>query len=367
MNRLVKTGASGSSRLLEQKVDFKDVLMVPRKTTLKSRKDVHLNVKYKFKHSNKSWSGIPLMSANMDSITGLETFGILKYAGWISCFPKHMNKEFLKNFRKASETLVHTDHYALTMGIRDKDVHQMNYLIKKLEDSLIEPKFLCIDVANGYMDSLLETCAEMRIKHPDIVLIAGNVVTPEGVLNLVSNGVDIVKVGIGGGGVCTTRIKTGVGYPQVSAVMECGEAARELGALLISDGGITCGGDVAKAFGAGADFVMMGSILGGHHESPGDVVVEDGVEYKLVYGMSSKKANDKHNGGLQSYRTSEGKVVKIKCRGSIVNTMLDIEGGLRSCCTYSNSTSLDMLRENAEFIRVGTQYNNNLDSMVVGF
>lgn len=351
---------------VDHKLDFKDVLIVPRQTSLQSRKDVKLTTTYTFKYSKHTWSGIPLMSANMDSVTDEKTFGLLKYAGWLSCFPKHMNKNFIKNFRDESRTLVHTDNYALSMGINDKDIHQMDYLLKKLQDSLLDPRFVCIDVANGYMDNVLKVCHDFRVKHPKITLIAGNVVTPHGLEGLVANGVDIVKVGIGGGGACTTRIKTGVGYPQLSAVMECSEIARELGVHIISDGGITCPGDVTKAFAGGADFVMMGSILSAHEESPGETIIENGKEYKLFYGMSSKKANEKYSGGLKSYRTSEGKVVKLKCKGSLVDTVLDIEGGIRSSCTYTNSKELKDLYSNANFIRVSSQHNNTLDSMVIG-
>lgn len=351
---------------LDRKLDFKDVLITPRQSSLESRKDVKLTSTYTFKYSKNSWTGVPMMSANMDSVTDIKTFKLLKYAGWMSCFPKHMNRNFIKNFRDESKTLVHTEEYALSMGINDKDIHEMDYLIKKLQDSLLDPRFVCIDVANGYMENVLKVCHDFRLKHPNITLIAGNVVTSQGVEGLVANGVDIIKVGIGGGAACTTRIKTGIGYPQLSAVMECSEIARELGVHIISDGGITCPGDVVKAFAGGADFVMMGSILGGHEESPGETIIENGEEYKLFYGMSSKKANEKYSGGLKSYRTSEGKVVKIKCKGSLVNTMLDIEGGLRSACTYTNSREIKELYQKANFIHVSAQHNNSLDSLVIG-
>jgi GMP reductase len=173
----------------------------------------------------------------------------------------------------------------------------------------------------------------------------------------VLSGADIVKVGIGPGSVCTTRIQTGVGYPQLSAVMECADAAHGLGAHIIADGGCTCPGDVAKAFGAGADFVMLGSILAGHEESGGELVEDGGVKYKVFYGMSSDTAMDKHYGGIEVHRSSEGKTVKIKYKGPVENTIKDILGGIRSTCTYVGAPELRELSKRTTFIRVTQQLN----------
>lgn len=351
----------------DTKLDFKDVLITPRASKLKSRKDVDLRAKYMFKYSKNVWSGVPLMSANMDTVTDLNTFNVLRERGWMSCFPKHMNGSFASNMKNYNGVLLNTENYALTCGIRDNEINQLKYMIRKMEDEGIEIRFICLDVANGYMERLRAVCESIRTFYPYITIIAGNVVTPEGVRMLVDSGVDIVKVGIGSGSLCETRIKTGVGCPQFSAVLECADEAKRLGAHVISDGGILCAGDVVKAFSAGADFVMMGSILSGHVESPGEEIYDDNTKnrYKVIYGMSSKKANELHNGGLQSYRTSEGKTARIKMKGTLTDTMQDIEGGIRSACTYTNSMNIMDLYKNTNFIRVNSQYSNVFDKDVI--
>lgn len=232
-----------------------------------------------------------------------------------------------------------------------------------------EVKMITVDIANGYLDRLITVCRKLREKSPDTILVAGNVVNPEGVYELVHEGmVDIVKVGIGSGAACTTRLKTGVGYPQFSAVSECAEAAASYGAHIISDGGAIYPGCLAKAFGANASFVMLGSMLAGHEESPGNLITDPatGAQFKEYYGMSSKKANEKYAGGLKSYRAAEGKVVHIPLKGPLEETVLDIEGGIRSACTYVNAKSLPELAQRCIFIEVQSQYNQSLDRYIVG-
>jgi GMP reductase len=239
-------------------------------------------------------------------------------------------------------------------------------LFSKLADEGIHPKFLCIDVANGYMTDLIKTCHKIRTKFPTVTIMAGNVVTQDGVKDLIVDGtVDVVKVGIGSGSVCTTRKITGVGYPQFSAVMECAEKAHELGCHIISDGGISVPGDISKALCAGADFVMIGSMLGGHDVSPGDVIHENGKMFKLTYGMSSKVANDKYAGGLGHYKAPEGKVVKVPMKGKLTNTLQRIEGGIRSTCTYIGAEEIASMPKLSNFILVNKQYNDSLDRLVV--
>ena len=185
--------------------------------------------------------------------------------------------------------------------------------------------------------------------------MAGNVVTPEGLYELVHKGtVDVVKVGIGSGAACTTRLKTGVGYPQFSAITECTEAAKSYGCHIISDGGAVYPGDCAKAFAANSSFIMLGSMLAGHHESPGDIITceKTGQQFKEYYGMSSQKANEKYSGGLKNYRSAEGKLTHIPIKGPLLETLIDIEGGIRSACTYVNAENLEELAENAIFIEV---------------
>jgi GMP reductase len=230
-------------------------------------------------------------------------------------------------------------------------------------------KMICVDIANGYLDVLVQKCSKIREIMPDDILMAGNVVTPEGMYELVHKGYcDIIKVGIGSGAACTTRLKTGVGYPQFSAVVECASAAKSYGCHIISDGGAVFAGDCAKAFAANSSFVMLGSMLAGHNESPGELIVDPktGKSFKEYYGMSSKRANEKYFGGLQSYRAAEGKLTHIPVKGSLEDTIQDIEGGIRSACTYVNAESLEELSQNAVFVEVKQTYNGSLDQYVVG-
>lgn len=223
--------------------------------------------------------------------------------------------------------------------------------------------FVCIDVANGYSEHFVQFVAKAREAWPTKTICAGNVVTGEMCEELILSGADIVKVGIGPGSVCTTRVKTGVGYPQLSAVIECADAAHGLGGMIVSDGGCTTPGDVAKAFGGGADFVMLGGMLAGHEESGGRIVEENGEKFMLFYGMSSESAMKRHVGGVAEYRAAEGKTVKLPLRGPVENTARDILGGLRSACTYVGASRLKELTKRTTFIRVLEQENrifNNL-------
>ena len=245
------------------------------------------------------------------------------------------------------------EFYAVSTGINDSDLENLDIIVKT-----INPKFICIDVANGYMSRFIETCKNIRDKYPNRILIAGNVCTSEGVQDIVMNGkVDIVKVGIGSGSCCTTRKQTGIGMPQLSAVIECADTAHGLDAHIISDGGLQVIGDFSKAYGAGADFVMSGSMFAGHAESGGDLVEENGKRYKIFYGMSSSTAMNKYSGGVAKYRTSEGKTVKVEYRGEVENTILDIQGGIRSCMTYMGAKKIKDIPKCATFARVSRQLN----------
>ena len=230
--------------------------------------------------------------------------------------------------------------------------------MKAILPVLPDIKFICLDVANGYSESFVRFVKDVRKAFPTHTIMAGNVVTGEMVEELILSGADIIKVGIGPGSVCTTRKKTGVGYPQLSAVLECADAAHGLGGHIISDGGCTCPGDVCKAFGAGADFVMLGGMLAGHDECTGEIVTKpSGVKVKQFYGMSSATAMLKHHGGVAEYRASEGKTVEVPYRGDVDKTILDILGGLRSACTYTGASKLRELPIRTTFIRVSQQTN----------
>jgi GMP reductase len=327
------------------KLDFCDVLIRPKRSTLESRNDIILEREFKFPHSKQVWVGIPIIASNMDTVGTIPMYNELKKKKMLTCFHKFLD---VKDY-----PLNEINSYCVSVGIRDEDFNKLEELYK---DNPQNCNIICVDIANGYIKKLVTFCNKVRSLIPNCILIAGNVVTREMVEELIINGgVDIVKVGIGSGSVCTTRLQTGVGMPQLSAVIECADAAHGCNGHIISDGGITCPGDAAKAFGAGADFVMLGSILAGHDESGGEVVKEGDKEYKVFYGMSSDTAMNKHYGGVSKYRSSEGKTVKVLYKGPVENTINDLLGGIRSACTYVNARNLKDLSKCATFIRVNNQ------------
>ena len=330
----------------EVKLDFKDVLFRPKRSTLSSRKDVDLNRTYKFKHSGTEWTGVPIMAANMDGVGTVQIAEALGKHGLFTCLVKSYDEDDI--FDALSK--VDGRRFAVSTGTSDKDFQKLVRII----NSAPEIEFICIDVANGYSEYFGDFVGKVRMQFPMHTIIAGNVVTADMTQELILRGADIVKVGIGPGSVCTTRIQTGVGYPQLSAIIECADAAHGLGGHIIADGGCTCPGDVAKAFGAGADFVMLGGMLAGHDQGGGEV--KDGLV--TFYGMSSDTAMDKHHGGTAAYRSSEGRTVRVKYKGSVDSTVLDILGGLRSTCTYVGAPTLKQLSKCTTFVRVNSQYNN---------
>ena len=334
------------------KLGFKDVMFRPKRSTLKSRSQVNLERTFKMKHSVTEWSGVPIMAANMDTVGTFEMALTLADKKLFTAIHKHYSveewNEFLTKAPKGIENFI-----ALSTGTGSQDFDK----IARILSANPQLKYLCIDVANGYSEHFVSFVKQTRKKYHDKVIIAGNVVTGEMVEELLLAGADIIKVGIGPGSVCTTRIKTGVGYPQLSAIIECADAAHGLGGQIISDGGCSTPGDVAKAFGAGADFVMLGGMLAGHDESGGEITERDGKTYKKFYGMSSSTAMDKHAGGVAEYRASEGKTVEVPYRGKVDNTVQDILGGIRSTCTYVGASQLKELSKRTTFIRVAEQEN----------
>lgn len=334
------------------KLGFKDVMIRPKRSTLKSRSEVSLERNFKFLHSSTNWTGIPIMAANMDTVGTFEMAEVLAKEKLFTAIHKHYSPEEWKTFL-SKVTADFYNYIAISTGTGKEDFEKIGQIIT--ENPLL--KFICIDVANGYSEHFVQFLKQTRKKYSDKVIIAGNVVTGEMVEELLLAGADIVKVGIGPGSVCTTRVKTGVGYPQLSAIIECADAAHGLGGHIISDGGCSTPGDVAKAFGAGSDFVMLGGMLAGHTESGGELIEVNGEKFKQFYGMSSTTAMDKHVGGVAEYRASEGKTVKVPFRGNVINTVLDILGGLRSTCTYVGASRLKELTKRTTFIRVSEQEN----------
>ena len=472
-------------------LDFDDVLIMPKRSTLKSRKEVDLERTFKFVNSNQEWTGVPIMVANMDTTGTFETAKALFAYKIITCIHKHYTVEQWKSFLN---TLEDNDfnYFTVSIGVTDNDIQLLKDIIQ-LDNRI---RFICVDVANGYTENFVDKVRIIRGLFPNKIIIAGNVVSGEMTEELTLTGVDIIKAGIGGGclkrgthvymanktykaiqeiqvdeevinmngeavkvtnvvnqgikntivlkttnqddpiivtpdhmfwvfhknsqtyswlqikdfdkdtmlltttdiegrfthhrvtkmedgyeeetwdievacpthsfiandsivhnSVCTTRIKTGVGRPQLSTVLECADSAHGLKSHVISDGGCKNSGDIAKAFGAGADFVMLGGMLAGHDESAGDIVEENGVKYKEFYGMSSDTAMLKHRGEVAKYRASEGKRVLIKYRGPIENTINDILGGVRSTCTYVGAAKLKELSKRTTFVRVNKQSN----------
>jgi len=329
----------------EVKLDFRDVLIRPKRSTLHSRKQVDLTKIYRFKHSRYEWQGVPIMASNMDGVGTLDMAKALYKHQMFTCLVKNYNETDLYDLVGQFGG----KYFAVSTGTSDSDFTRLKLIV----NTYPEVKFICIDVANGYQERFADYVATVREAFPDKTIIAGNVVTADMTQELILRGADIVKVGIGPGSVCTTRIQTGVGYPQLSAIIECADAAHGLNAHIIADGGCTCPGDVAKAFGAGADFVMLGSMLAGTNQGGGEIL--DGKV--IFYGMSSDTANEKHFGGLKDYRSSEGRTVSIPHKGDVGTVVQNILGGIRSTCSYVGAETLKQLPKCTTFVRVNTQYN----------
>lgn len=334
------------------KLGFKNVMIRPKRSTLKSRSQVNLSREFSFLHSSLIWKGIPIMAANMDTVGTFDMAKALYKHKLFTTIHKHYSveewKSFLNNSPKGIENFL-----AVSTGTSQKDAQKLEAIFLACP----QLNFICIDVANGYSEHFVAFVKNTRELYPEKVIIAGNVVTGEMVEELLLAGADIIKVGIGPGSVCTTRVKTGVGYPQLSAIIECADAAHGLGGQIISDGGCTTPGDVAKAFGAGADFVMLGGMFSGHDESGGELIEHNEKSYKKFYGMSSETAMKKYVGGVAEYRASEGKTVEVPYKGKVEKTIQDILGGLRSTCTYVGAQRLKELTKRTTFIRVEEQEN----------
>lgn len=338
----------------EIKLTFDDVLIRPKRSTLVSRSEVDLTRPFKFKHTKKIWSGVPIFSANMDTTGTFNTAKALEKFGIITAIHKFYSIEDWKS------NLEHLDpkYLTVTVGTSDEEFQKAKEIFTINDDI----DFLCLDVANGYREDFLQAIYKFRNEFPEKIIIAGNIATREMTEAIILAGADIVKVGIGPGSVCTTRKVAGVGYPQLSAISECADAAHGLGGHVISDGGCKFPGDVSKAFGAGADFVMLGGMFAGHEESGGELVTEsNGKKYKDFYGMSSELAQQRYYGDVAKHRASEGKKVRLEYKGSIESTVQSILGGMRSACSYVGAKTIKDLPKCTTFIRV-TQTTNEVFS-----
>jgi len=382
----------------EPMLDFSNVLIRPKRSTLSSRASVNLDRTFKFKHAkqytpplvtssedindysrsdrcaplqvnklkleagevstvNRKWTGVPIVAANMDTTGTFEVYAVLRKYNMITSMNKFYDPEDFVNAHR--DIGLDPNLFMVSSGISGADFDKLNAIL-----DVIDCNWICIDIANGYIKQFVDYCKKVRLKYPSKIIVAGNVATREMVEELIINGgVDIVKVGIGPGSACTTRLKTGVGIPQLSAILECSDAAHGAGGCIIADGGITCPGDMAKAFGAGADFVMMGGQFAGHDQNPGEVI-EESVngnlkKFKLFYGMSSKHAMEKHYGQMNKYRASEGRKLKIPYKGDLNNTISDYLGGLRSTCTYIGAESIKHISKCTTFVLVNQQVNTH--------
>ena len=332
------------------KLDFNNVLIRPKRTTMSSRSEVDLTRTFKFINSNQTWTGIPIIAANMDT-TG--TFNVQAELCKYNMLTA-MNKFYTTN--DYTDISANPNMFMVSTGISDDNFNTLCSIMQ-----VTDCKWICIDVANGYMERFVRFCKKVRDTFPDKIIVAGNVATREmGEELIINGGVDVVKVGIGPGSACLTRKKTGVGLPQLSAIIECADAAHGVGGYIIGDGGITCPGDMAKAFGGGADFVMCGGIFAGHDENPGNLIEENGKKFKLFYGMSSELAMNTHYGKMSKYRSSEGRVIKVSYKGPLEKTILDYLGGLRSSCTYINAKCIKHIPKCTTFVIVNQQLNTSL-------
>lgn len=355
----------------EIKLDFDDVLIRPKRSILKSRSEVDLLRSFRFTHSPRELTCVPIMVANMDTVGTISMAKSLETHKSITCLHKHYDEDTLVNlFTK------YTHHIWYSTGTSKKDMEKLERVFNTIKNSGGDYPNVCLDVANGYTEQFVKTATHIRKLFPEIILMAGNVVTPEMTEELIIHGkVDIVKVGIGSGSVCTTRLKTGVGYPQLSAVMECSDAAHGLGGHICSDGGCKIVGDICKAFGGNSDFVMLGSVFAGCEECEGEWQYQyktrsmmwqpldpgyDTEKRKIslkYYGMSSKNAMDKHNDGVADYRTAEGKCVTVPYKGLASEVVQDIYGGLRSACTYIGANKIKDFGKKTTFIQVNNTHN----------
>ena len=336
-------------------LDFHNVLIRPKRTTITSRSEVDLEREFTFAHSTMKWKGVPIIAANMDTTGTFDVYDVLSKHKMLTCLNKFYTVEDFRSREKEGRPL-DPDYFMISTGINESAMSNLFELVEHTN-----AKWICVDVANGYMEQVVTYCAKLRVVFPDRIIIAGNVATREMVEELIINGkVDGVKIGIGPGSACLTRMKTGVGVPQLSAIIDCADAAHGCGGFIVGDGGITCPGDMSKAFCGGADFVMCGGVFAGHDENPGSVVEENGEKFKLFYGMSSQHAMEKHYGKMAKYRSSEGRCIKVKYKGPLEKTVLDYLGGIRSTCAYINAHKIKHMSKCVTFVVVSQQINTHL-------
>lgn len=341
------------------KLDFDDVLLRPKRSRAPSRKAIDLIRTFECPYGG-TLSCLPIIAANMTA-TGTMVMA--------RAFKDHKALVCLHKFYTIEQLLEFWNNYNLnvfyTLGIRDDDFDKIKKFkgrrepfafMKSGSRTYIKP-MICLDAANGYTMYFVNRLKQTRELFPDSIIMAGNVATPDMVQELILMGADIVKIGIGPGSACTTRIETGVGYPQLSAIIECADAAHGIGGLICADGGCRNPGDIVKAFAAGADFVMLGGMLAGCDECEGERYQARGKVFKF-YGMSSKEAQEKYYDGVPDYATAEGKSMEVRLKGPAEGVLKRITGGLRSACAYVGAERLKDLGKCATFVRVNRIHND---------
>ena len=342
-------------RIIEDtKLDYKDVLICPKRSTLTSRKDVDLIREIKFKHTDKVLKCFPIVASNMDGVGTMAMAKVFIPHKMLVALHKHYSiDELVKFFNEIGKEKAQYVFYPT--GITDDDFKKLETFAKKVKKDILQN--ICIDVANGYTERFVDYVKKVRAKFPKAVIMAGNVVTGEMAEQLILSGADIIKIGVGPGSACLTRRMTGVGYPQLSAVIECADAAHGLGGRICADGGCEVVGDFVKAIAGGADFVMSGSMFTAHDESEQEIIIRDGKKYLMYYGSSSNEAMKRHNNGVKNYKTSEGREIEVLYRGSVIDRIQELEGGFRSACTYVGAAKLKELTKKTTFIKVNRQLN----------
>lgn len=365
-------------------LDFSDVLIKPRRSSIDSRSKVDITREYKFKWCPYVIKGTGIMQANMGTIGNFNVSRKMLNNGLFACLHKYHNINDLIDFYK--ELIDKGDdtwrRCLLAIGLRDDGIDKLRTLNEKLGVQ-VGVKF---DVPNGYIPQVKEKVIELRKEFPEMFIMVGNVVTSDITEDLILSGADCVAVGIGPGGQCLTREQTGCGRPQLSAIIECADAAHQVGGMVCGDGGITCPGDLGKAFGAGADFIMIGSMFAGTLEADGDIVskwiftgeyepADDGSgfephlelkEFKKFYGMSSTLAQETFGNGKPKYRASEGRVTLVPYAGDIDGVIEELLGGLRSTMTYIGAWKLKNIPKQCTFYKVHNQLNRTYEKYTIG-
>ena len=376
-------------QILEKtELDFSDVLIKPRRSTLSSRADVDINRKYKFKWTSSVAYGTGIMQSNMGTIGTFDVSRKMLKGGLFACLHKHHDIQDLIDFYKSLDPDTEWNRCFISIGLKDNGLEKVRKLKEMVFVNEEYDPSICIDVPNGYIPQVKELVIKVRKEFPHSIIMVGNVVTGDIVEDLILSGADIVKVGIGNGSNCLTRRQTGVGRPQFSTIVECADAAHQVGGMVCADGGITCPGDIGKAFGAGADFIMIGGLYAGTDEADGEIIektyltternlettcglkshdkVYETKKFKMFYGMSSTLAQEKFGNGKPKYRASEGRVTLVPYVGSVDDVNEEFHGGLRSTMTYIGAAKLKDIPKCCVFYKVNNQLNRMYENTTIG-